>query len=183
MFDPGIFPVRAVGAVGGQPVRQVGARCSAVVHSWAAAPFRYALRAPGASGFHFCTCAGRCPTPRLTTTSSWQLIIINECNCNEAVVEWQHHTQLVPACCSPVFIVLSRMLLGLQNASVIGAAAAAARKKVATGSPDGADGLRAVSSYVDNLRRASQVSMCWASSLCVYSQVYIPRCWHSFKHC
>lgn len=47
----------------------------------------------------------------------------------------------------------------LQSSSVIGAAAAAASKKVATGSPDGADGLRAVSSYVDNLRRASRASI------------------------
>lgn len=37
------------------------------------------------------------------------------------------------------------------------AAAAAAKRKVATGSPDGADGVRAVSSYVDHLRRKSQV--------------------------
>jgi hypothetical protein len=56
----------------------------------------------------------------------------------------------------------------LQSSSVIGAAAAAARKKVATGSPDGADGLRAVSSYVDNLRRASRVRMLWSKrSLCL----------------
>lgn len=41
---------------------------------------------------------------------------------------------------------------------MISAAAAAARKKVATGAADGADGLRAVSSYLDNLRRASRVS-------------------------
>lgn len=46
-------------------------------------------------------------------------------------------------------------------ASIINAAAVAARKKVATGTPDGADGVRAVSSYMDNLRRASRVRLCY----------------------
>ena len=47
---------------------------------------------------------------------------------------------------------------GPATGSMIAAAAAAARTKLAgRGSPDGADGIRAVSSYVDNLRRASRV--------------------------
>jgi len=46
---------------------------------------------------------------------------------------------------------------GPGGSSMIAQAAAAARTKLAHGSPDGADGIRAVSSYVDNLRRASRV--------------------------